>query len=197
MRTIAQETVPQIALRNCFKEIGVKSVYMWFKWKENSCSQADIFCRRFLLVMGSSHHHEEFWYFFRYEEIQELGSQSQLLKICKIWRPVLPVSPRAQTASFLISDTNAFRGLWKAAAAKAHGLTLLDVGVCCRPDVSDSLDPMDCNRPGSSVLGISQARIRKWVAFPFSRGSSLPRDGTHGSCTARGFLTTEPSGKSL
>ena len=31
-------------------------------------------------------------------------------------------------------------------------------------------DPMDC------VHGILQARILEWVAFPFSRGSSQPRD---------------------
>ena len=33
-------------------------------------------------------------------------------------------------------------------------------------------DPVDCNRPGSSVHGILQARILDWVAMPFSRGSS-------------------------
>ena len=32
-------------------------------------------------------------------------------------------------------------------------------------------DPMDC-----IVHGILQARILKWVAFPFSRGSSQPKD---------------------
>ena len=37
-------------------------------------------------------------------------------------------------------------------------------------------DPMDCSSPGSSVHGILQARILEWVAFPFSRGSSQPRD---------------------
>ena len=29
-------------------------------------------------------------------------------------------------------------------------------------------DPMDCSPPGSSVLGILQARILEWVAIPFS-----------------------------
>ena len=33
-------------------------------------------------------------------------------------------------------------------------------------------DPMDCSPPGSSVHGISQARILEWVDIPFSRGSS-------------------------
>ena len=33
-------------------------------------------------------------------------------------------------------------------------------------------DPLDCNPPGSSVHGISQARILKWVAISSSSGSS-------------------------
>ena len=36
--------------------------------------------------------------------------------------------------------------------------------------------PMDCSPPGSSVHGILQARILEWIAVPFSRGSSRPRD---------------------
>ena len=39
-------------------------------------------------------------------------------------------------------------------------------------------DPMDCSPPGSSVHGILQARILEWVAIPFSRGSSWPRNQT-------------------
>ena len=39
-------------------------------------------------------------------------------------------------------------------------------------------DPMDCSSPGSSVLRIFQGRILEWVAIPFSKGSSLPRDQT-------------------
>ena len=35
---------------------------------------------------------------------------------------------------------------------------------------------MDCSPPGSSVHGILQARIRRWVAIFSSRGSSRPRD---------------------
>ena len=37
-------------------------------------------------------------------------------------------------------------------------------------------NPMDCSLPGSSVHGISQARILEWVALSFSRKSSSPRD---------------------
>ena len=37
-------------------------------------------------------------------------------------------------------------------------------------------NPMDCSLPGSSVHGISQARILEWVAISFSRGSFRLRD---------------------
>ena len=37
-------------------------------------------------------------------------------------------------------------------------------------------DPMDCSQPGSSVYGISQAKILQWVAISFTRGSTRPRD---------------------
>ena len=40
-------------------------------------------------------------------------------------------------------------------------------------------NPMDCSSPSSSVNGILQVRILQWVALPFSRGSSRPRDKTH------------------
>ena len=42
--------------------------------------------------------------------------------------------------------------------------------------------------PGSSVPGISQARIPGWVAVSFCRGSSQTRDRTHVSCTLRQVL---------
>ena len=39
-------------------------------------------------------------------------------------------------------------------------------------------DPVDCSLPGSSVHGISQARIMERVTIFFSKGSSQPRDQT-------------------
>ena len=49
-------------------------------------------------------------------------------------------------------------------------------------------DPMDHSLPGSSVHGISQARILEWVAISFSRGSSQSRDQTQVSCSGRQIL---------
>ena len=50
-------------------------------------------------------------------------------------------------------------------------------------------DLMNCSWPGSCVHGILQARIPEWVAIPFSRGSSQPRDRTQVSHIAGRFLT--------
>ena len=49
-------------------------------------------------------------------------------------------------------------------------------------------DPMDCRPPSSSVHGILQATILEWVAIPFSRGSSQPRDQTQVSHIANIFF---------
>ena len=43
-------------------------------------------------------------------------------------------------------------------------------------------DPMDCSPPGSSVHGISQARILERVVILFSSISSLPRNQNWVSC---------------
>ena len=68
-------------------------------------------------------------------------------------------------------------------------------GSCSAASVVSTLhDPMDCSPPGSSVRGISQARILKWVAISFSRGSSLPRDRTRVSGIAGGFFTAKLPG---
>ena len=50
-------------------------------------------------------------------------------------------------------------------------------------------DPMGCSPPGFSIHGILQARILQWVAIPFSRGTSQPRDRTLVSCLAGRFFT--------
>ena len=50
--------------------------------------------------------------------------------------------------------------------------------------------PTLCDPTDYTVHGILQARILQWVAFPFSRGSSQPRDQTQEST-----LPAEPQGK--
>jgi len=50
--------------------------------------------------------------------------------------------------------------------------------------------PTHCEPIDYTVHGILQARILEWVAFPFSRGSSQPRDQTQVSHIAGGFFTS-------
>ena len=49
-------------------------------------------------------------------------------------------------------------------------------------------DSMGCHSPGSSVHGIFQARMLKWVTTSSSRGSSWPRNQTYISCIGRWSL---------
>ena len=78
--------------------------------------------------------------------------------------------------------------------------SLLTIPVCVRLDAHLCLtlcDPMDYSSPGSSVHGISQARILEWVAISSSRGSSQPRVQiliSWVSCIAGGFFTIELTG---
>ena len=85
MRTAAWETAPQIVLKDCSKDIGVKdTIYVILIKGESStyffiesfcCSrEASAGLVKLLLVMRNSRHHEGFLCFSGYEEIQELGS---------------------------------------------------------------------------------------------------------------------------
>ena len=83
-------------------------------------------------------------------------------------------------------------------------LATFRMGACSVALKSSSLQPtMCCSQPGSSVYGISQARILKWVAISFSQGSNthLLTQGSNqkmtqaSSALAGGFFTTESPGK--
>ena len=50
--------------------------------------------------------------------------------------------------------------------------------------MSESLRPHGLSLPGSSIHEIFQARVLKWVAVSFSRGSSQPGGWTWVSCIA-------------
>ena len=81
--------------------------------------------------------------------------------------------------------------LWAsvASAAKRNKLVAQSYLTLC--------DPVDCSPSGSSVHGILQARILQWVAIPFSRGSSRPRDRTWILALQIDSLPSEPPGRPL
>ena len=81
------------------------------------------------------------------------------------------------------------------------GLNLC-VSVCAHSvaqSCSTLCEPMDCSQTSSSVRGIFQERLLEWVAIPYSRGSSSPRNWTLVSLVSpaltSGFFTTAPPGK--
>ena len=57
--------------------------------------------------------------------------------------------------------------------------------------------PKLCDPVVYTVDGILQARILEWVAVPFSRGSSYPRDRTQVSHIAGDSLPAEPQAKPI
>ena len=68
---------------------------------------------------------------------------------------------------------------WLAVDFTVEMLRLCSVAQLCL-----TLPPSELSPPGSSLHGISQARVLEWVAISFSRGSSWPRDWTHISCVS-------------
>ena len=76
---------------------------------------------------------------------------------------------------------------WANAVGKMTPRSLLRVITQSRPTL---WVPMNCSPPGSSIHGLLQA-ILEWVAIPFSRSSSQPRDRTQVSCIAGGFFTIQ------
>ena len=56
-------------------------------------------------------------------------------------------------------------------------------------------NPMDCSLPGSSVLGIFQARILEWVAISYSRLIFLTQGSDLSLLHRQAVFTAEPPGK--
>ena len=68
------------------------------------------------------------------------------------------------------------------------GTNCIHACVLSRPVMFNSLRPLDCSPPGSSVHGIPQARILERVDISSSVESSWPRDPTRISCIGRWIL---------
>ena len=94
--------------------------------------------------------------------------------------PNLPRDPRPWTLTHCLFAPSLYLQLYGNDESHAVDQFLQSCLILC--------NPMDCSPPGSSVHGISQARILVWVAISFSRGSSWPRDRTCISCIGRWIL---------
>ena len=77
------------------------------------------------------------------------------------------------------------RILFKGQQRKRESCDSLNVTACMHTQSRPTLcNPMDCSLPGSSVQGILQASVLKWVAISYSRGSSRPRYRNCMSCVS-------------
>ena len=83
------------------------------------------------------------------------------------------------------------------AIREAQTTTCVCVRVCESLSCVQLCDPMDCSLPGSSVHGILQAKILKWVVISFSRGSFQLRDRTQVSGIAVRLFTIWATRESL
>ena len=88
------------------------------------------------------------------------------------------------SGDYYICSSPDFEPLQKA-AGREEVLTYLTV----KMKVAQSY-PTLCNPMDYTVHGILQARILEWVAIPFSRGSSQPRNQTQVSRIAGRFFTS-------
>ena len=79
-------------------------------------------------------------------------------------------SPALQAVSYITGELFTNRATWEA--------PFIPVCLCAKSlQLYLTLcNPMDCSLPGSSVHGIFQARILKWVAKPSFMGSFWPKD---------------------
>ena len=147
MRTIAQETAPQIALRNCSKEVEGKVRIYVILWKGVVHVINPIFFAVFCLSWGAVITMKDFSAFLDTKIYKNWTHKVGSWKYLTIWRLVLPVSsptappPPPQAATFLFSTLNCSRGCWKSAAAAAHDLVLV---------VDDK-----CNGKGQFVVDIT------------------------------------------
>ena len=105
------------------------------------------------------------------------GNAKSQKKLFKQWVKVYHRTEEMLLGTFFVSETFLVSGittwLWKHSVID-FGYNKFVVSEVTVTQVCPTLcDPMDY-----TVHGILQARILEWVAFPFSSGSSQPRDRT-------------------
>ena len=81
--------------------------------------------------------------------------------------------PKCKSIPYPLAATVCLKGIFKLTKKLSYILSLVCVPAKSLQSCLTLCNPMDCNPPGSSVHGILQARILKWIAMPTSRGIFL------------------------
>ena len=105
-------------------------------------------------------------------------AQTHVHRVSDAIQPSRPLSSPSPPAFNSTANYKAHRGIWPKVKVK--------VAQSC-PSLCDPMDYTD--------LAILPAGILEWVAFPFFRGFSQPRDQTQVSHLAGGFFTSLATGK--
>ena len=140
---------------------------------------------------------------FTESKFSAVGSDGTSWRLLQVLR--MDAKPEIHRSIFSFTDTNTqiyYRGAsscrWYVWFYKWYKwIHLISVCVCVLVAQSclTLCDPMDCSPPGFSVRGILHERILEWIAIPFARESSQPRDQTPASCIAGRFFTIWATGK--
>ena len=93
------------------------------------------------------------------------------------------------TFSSPVSKCWVFQICWHTKCSTLTALSFMYVKVLVAQLCLTLCNHTDCSPSGSSAHRILQERILEWVAIPFSRGSSQPRDQTRFSCIIGRFFT--------
>lgn len=112
MRTVAWDSIS-----DSFEKLlqsGGRSVYMWFWWRGSTCNQTLIFLQKVSSIHeGAVITIKNFYAFLDMRRYKSWAHKIDSWKYLTIWRPVLPIFPRALNASSLLSTLNSFQGVSK------------------------------------------------------------------------------------
>ena len=109
----------------------------------------------------------------------------QYTSACRAWMNSLSSWPGLWRTQLSLDDFELGGGIWR----KVSFGYLNACESVSHSAVFHCLEPHRLSQPCFSVSGIRQARIQEWVAIPFSRGSSWPRNSTRVSCLAGRLCT--------
>ena len=104
---------------------------MWFWWRGRTCNQAHIFAESYCWSRGADITMKDFSSFPDTRRYENWAHKIFSWNFLTIWRPILPVFPRAQSTWFLCWMP--FTGYCRSAATAAHDLILVEVDGKCQP----------------------------------------------------------------
>ena len=112
MRTVAWDSISD-SFEKLLQSRG-RSVYMWFWWRGSTCNQTLSFLQKVSAIhKGAVITIKNFYAFLGMRRYKSWAHKIDFWKYLTIWRPVLPIFPRAQNASSLLSTLNSFQGVLK------------------------------------------------------------------------------------